>query len=350
MNQNSRPPKYCRKRSKDRADRAYVRLNGKMVMLGLYGSEASKAKYAAVVGNLPATEESVVSAVERRISVTELLAGYLEYVNEYWGSNTPRSSQIKSYMRLLRQHFGELPADEFRAKRLKALREHFIAAGWGREYINAQVNRVRRMFRWATSEEMISPDVLASLQSVEHLKAGHTRAPDPESVLPVPDEVVAATLPYLSEMVATMVQVQRLCGCRPGELVRVRKGDIDRSGKVWVVKFKKHKTAHRGKQRTVHFGPQAQQLLLPYLACGDEDQIFPIRRDNYCKAVDRAAKRAGVPHWFPMQLRHASGTKVRAEYGLEAAQVHLGHSQAKITEVYAEANRQKAAEVALKLG
>ena len=350
MNQNSRPPKYCRKRSKDRADRAYVRLHGKMVMLGRYGSEASKAKYAALVGDLPATVESAGSPVERRISVTELLAGYLEYVTEYWGPNTPRSSQIKSFMRLLRQHFGELPADEFRAKRLKALREHFIAASWGREYINAQVNRVRRMFRWAASEEMISADVLASLESVEHLKAGHTRAPDPESVLPVPDEVVAATLPYLSEMVATMVQVQRLCGCRPGELVRVRKGDIDRRGKVWVAKLKKHKTAHRGKQRAIHFGPRVQQLLLPYLACGDEDRIFAMRRDDYSKAVRRAAQKAGVPHWFPMQLRHASGTTVREEFGLEYAQVHLGHSNAQITQVYAETHGQKAAEVALKLG
>ena len=33
-------------------------------------------------------------------------------------------------------------------------------------------------------------------------------------------------------------------------------------------------------------------------------------------------------HWHPNQLRHTHGTRVRKEYGLEAAQVVLGHARA----------------------
>ncbi|MCE9604611.1 MAG: site-specific integrase [Planctomycetia bacterium] len=43
-----------------------------------------------------------------------------------------------------------------------------------------------------------------------------------------------------------------------------------------------------------------------------------------------------VPHWFPYQLRHSTGTDVRKAYGLEAAQVILGHSKADVTQIYAE--------------
>ena len=49
--------------------------------------------------------------------------------------------------------------------------------------------------------------------------------------------------------------------------------------------------------------------------------------------------------WHPNQLRHTVGTEIRARHGLEAAQVVLGHSNAKITEVYAERDLGLAREV-----
>ncbi len=41
---------------------------------------------------------------------------------------------------------------------------------------------------------------------------------------------------------------------------------------------------------------------------------------------------------------------VRKRFGLEAAQVMLGHSRADVTQVYAEVNAEKACEVASKVG
>jgi integrase len=43
-------------------------------------------------------------------------------------------------------------------------------------------------------------------------------------------------------------------------------------------------------------------------------------------------------HWHPHQIRHTTGTRVRREFGLEAAQVILGHRHVQTTEIYAEAN------------
>ena len=68
-------------------------------------------------------------------------------------------------------------------------------------------------------------------------------------------------------------------------------------------------------------------------------------RDGYRRAIEYGIKKAVVPHWHPHQLRHLCATRVRAEFGLDSAQVILGHQSASITETYAEANRAKAIKV-----
>jgi len=54
--------------------------------------------------------------------------------------------------------------------------------------------------------------------------------------------------------------------------------------------------------------------------------------------------------WSPNQLRHAAASSVRRQFGLEAAQVVLGHSKADVTQVYAERDQALAAEVMGKIG
>jgi integrase len=49
--------------------------------------------------------------------------------------------------------------------------------------------------------------------------------------------------------------------------------------------------------------------------------------------------------WHPHQLRHNAATRLRREYGLEAAQVILGHKTLAVTEIYAEKNVAKAREI-----
>jgi len=49
-------------------------------------------------------------------------------------------------------------------------------------------------------------------------------------------------------------------------------------------------------------------------------------------------------------LRHSRGTEVRKIYGIEAAQVVLGHARADVTEVYAEKNLELAMQIAKETG
>jgi len=95
------------------------------------------------------------------------------------------------------------------------------------------------------------------------------------------------------------------------------------------------------------------------------DRAFPpppplARRDRESKAtwtrrLTAKQKRELVAwqkshRWHPHQLRHTYATRVRKEFGLEAAQILLGHSKADVTQVYAERDMNRAAGVAEKIG
>ena len=57
-----------------------------------------------------------------------------------------------------------------------------------------------------------------------------------------------------------------------------------------------------------------------------------------------------LPHWHPNQLRHSKATEIRRQFGLEAAQVVLGHAKADVTQVYAERDSALAVEVMRRIG
>ena len=83
--------------------------------------------------------------------------------------------------------------------------------------------------------------------------------------------------------------------------------------------------------------------------------------NTYRRAIHRAVdlanrkrKEEGVddllPKWSPNRLRHSAATEIRRRFGLEAAQVTLGHAQADVTQVYAERDLKLAVEVMRKIG
>ena len=57
-----------------------------------------------------------------------------------------------------------------------------------------------------------------------------------------------------------------------------------------------------------------------------------------------------MERWSPNRLRHSAGTEIRRRYGLEAAQVVLGHAKADVTQVYAERDIELARRVIQEVG
>ncbi len=161
-----------------------------------------------------------------------------------------------------------------------------------------------------------------------------------------------------------MVELQRATGCRPGEVCASRPKDVDRTEDVWVYRPASHKTQHKGKRRIVLIGPRGQEILRPYLLRPEDEYCFRparhiaiprkfkrYRNDSYRRAIVRACEVAKIaPHWTPNQLRHTAATVVRKQFGIEAAQILLGHARADITQVYAEIDAAKSIEVARAIG
>lgn len=339
----------------------------------------------------------------------ELIDAYVKHARQYYGEG-PNSElhRIVRVMRSVRKLYGRKPARSFDALKFRAVRQVLIGEGLSRSFINASMRRVIRMFRWAVGEGKLPPRIPQALAMVPGLKRGRTDARETDPILPVADSMVDATLPFLPQVVADMVRLQRLTGMRPAEVCMLRPRDIDRSDSVWLYQPRTHKTAHHGRSRTICIGPKAQQILSRYLARDEEMQCFrpcdseakrraaahaerttpqscgnkpgsnrkrrPARTAgteyttcSYGRAIARACLKAfPAPsdltdpvevavwarshRWSPNQLRHSAGTAIRKQFGLEAAQVTLGHSRANVTEVYAERDLSLAVQVARLVG
>ena len=77
---------------------------------------------------------------------------------------------------------------------------------------------------------------------------------------------------------------------------------------------------------------------------------IPETAEQKQKRLDKAKAWRAEHCWFPHQLRHTVGTRLRKEFGVEAAQVILGHKRLNVTELYAEKNVQAAQQIMNQVG
>ena len=121
-------------------------------------------------------------------TVAQVIVAYLEHTEVYYrtpdGQPGREHGLICEVSRIVRREAGNDCAENFGPLRLIAIREKMVASGWTRKYINKQVDRVRRMFRWAASREMISPSVPQSLSMLDGLHQGRSDAKESTPVLP----------------------------------------------------------------------------------------------------------------------------------------------------------------------
>ena len=207
----------------------------------------------------------------------EVVRAFWRHAQAYYVKNgraTGTADNYKPAFTLLKARYGHTAACDFGPLALKALRASMVESGLSRRYVNENVHRIRKVFRWAASEQLIPASNSQALATVEGLRKGHTKAKDHAPVTVVDDARVEATLPHLPKIVADMVRLQRLTGARPGEIIAMRPADIDRSAEVWSYIPAEHKTEHHNHRRLICIGPKAQAILLPYLLRDVESHCF----------------------------------------------------------------------------
>jgi integrase len=227
--------------------------------------------------------------------MAELLVAYLDHAERHYrtpdGQPTSEIYEVKVVIRALRELYADTPVPSFGPLCVKVARQKWVNDGRSRSECNRRVAIIKRIFKWAVSEELASPLVYQGVASVTGLQKGRTIARETDPVGPVDDEVVDATLPYLDRHVRGLVEFQRLTGCRPGEACAVRRCDIDTGGPLWQYLPPHHKTAHRGKSRTIILGPKAQALVRDFFTPVRDDFLFSPVRAAEERRVERAAKR-----------------------------------------------------------
>ena len=387
---------------------AFVRINGKRIYLGKFGSAEAAQNYARCVAEwaISNTDPTTAGQPIGSITIDTLAIAFLDHVQK---NDTSHYCSCRTAVKILLQLYSGTTIEAFSPKCLAAVQHQFTqhigerGKPFSRQYCNELVKRTRRMFRWGVAQELVPSAVADALKYVPPLRQGRTTAPESKPREDVPDDVVDATLPHLLPTVAAMVQVQRLATMRPNEVCRMCVGNIDMSRKdgIWLYNLPKHKCTWRGHRKIVPLGELEQALILPYLegkspeqavfspktamlekeardaerqkAKADTKQVVPSqcrrtksrRKDrehydsaSYARSIRESIITANshlpedqqIPHWFPYQLRHAGVTELILENdgARDIARAVAGQKSISITQDYNHADLKIAIEQAKK--
>lgn len=364
---------YCGKFGSPEADRAYRQILASLVAngpetVGLQPRSGSRSR--------PAT-----SAVHQ-LTVNELLLAYDDHAQTKYPPPSRELEAIRPVIRAVRELFGEKPAADLGPLDLRTIRQSWINAGLARPTINKKTRRVIEIWDFAHEFELLPETCLGRLKTVKTLRERQSSAKEGKTVRAVPIADYLATLPHVLPPVRAMLQLLFLTGARTGEIRCLRNGDVDRDQTPWRYSPKRHKTAHRGHERAIFFGPKAREVLAPWLdETAPDDFVFSpakaVRKlrdslkrdrrsdrrrtkaaaskrrqaqreriakggkatprsrrlpgDNYRRhsignAVRRACRDHAIPSWHPHQLRHACKDRLCAIAGLEAWRAIKGES------------------------
>lgn len=392
---------------------AVVTIAGRDHYLGTYGSKASKAAYRRAIQEWIAAGRPTTLPAVNDATLAELIERYQQWVEPRYvrdGLPTGEAANIGLALRPVRTMYGNTRAIDFTAEALEAIQQKMIDNDLCANTINQRVRKIKRFVRWGVKKKLIPGAVRDEIQAVfpvDHRDGARQTS----EVQPVDDATIEATLAWLPEVVADMVRLQRLTGCRPGEICLLRPWDVDTTAKpAWVWRPPHHKTSHLKHERIIYIGPRGQDLLRRYLlrahdaycfspseserkrrAARHEARKTPLSCGNrpgsnrkasrkhphgesydsrsYAHAVSRAIKRANrklkrdaeragldedeielVKHWHPHQLRHSAASEFVSRFDFAAASSLLGHRDLRSTRRYVKDDGTKAAACAAAIG
>lgn len=348
--------------------RAVVTISGKDIYLGVYESPESQVAYKKEIAEWLANHQLEIGPASPTRTVNEILLAYLRHAQQYYrkhGKPTKQLARIQAALRPVRELYGTSLAAEFGPLALKAVRQVMIDGGWSRNYVNACVGCIKRLWKWAASEELVTSEIFQRINTVEGLRKGRSKAKETKPIRPVPWSDVKLALPHVSRAVRAMIKLQFLTGMRPGEVVILRACDINQDKPIWEYRPSIYKTEHIDQERVIYLGPKAQAIIQKFLRPDPAAYLFSPKEarhlrkrrvndhysvDTYLQAVQYGCAQAKMTVFTPLQLRHTAATRIRKRHGIEVARIILGHSTAFTTEIYAEADRGKAMKAMGKMG
>lgn len=309
--------------------------------------------------------------------------------------------EMRRALALLLELYGDELAEEVGPKSLKVVREVMIERDYARSHINKTISRIKRFFRWACSEELIDAGHYYKLLSLPGLQRNELGARESVKIGPACPRSVQVVLNYLSPTVGAMVQIQYLCGMRPGEVCIMRECDIEVRDGIWWYAPQQHKNEWRGHSLIKAIPRSAQKILTKFMGGQGEylfrpndsvkwaqsqvvkkerktprypSEVVRVEREkiltkrrvkmkapgkyylrrSYSSAVKRGVDNAiaageEITPFTPNQLRHLILTFVTEHLNQESAQLYAGHEKLETTSIYVEKQRRELERVANQL-
>jgi integrase len=291
-----------------------------------------------------------MSARHAPSTIEELCERAQTWANDYYRKNgepTGESNNIRDALKPLRELAAYDPPDTIRAELLLDARQYMLDHGLKRTTVNARLKRLKTIMRWAAKppRRWITTEQLNDLQLADALKKGRSDAEEPAPVGAVPWELVERTIAVAPPWLGTAIRLQWWTGMRPGEVVAMRRSEITERDGIMIYTPRAHKTEHLNQSRHIVFGPRGMEILRAWMIVVVTDDLFHIRTENgYGQAIRKLNQKHGIPHWFPLQIRHSYATRVGLA-DLDGARAALGHQSCNMTLVYAEKDLQHAMQI-----
>ena len=156
------------------------------IYLGKHNIPESKAEYRRVTTKLdsphpaalPPARTSAISPPD--ITIQEVVVAYAEWAVTHYrdpdGKPTGEIDAIKRSLAPMRELYGHTPAKEFGPRALAVVRDQMVKAKLCRKIINQRTDRIKRMYKWAASEELVTVTVYQALRTLAGLRRGRTEA------------------------------------------------------------------------------------------------------------------------------------------------------------------------------
>lgn len=396
-----------------RQGKAYVWRGSKWVYLGKWEENGpSKAATDRLAGlkNLWTVDPKAMAKPKSDLLFVEL---WLLWMNSSEGPSEKSQRYLGRAARLL---FGTVEVDgpyllyqatDFTARDLKSWQSHLcsIKNGQGelrfsRDTVRRCVKLVRQCFSWGVVEGKVDQLHAAALTLVE--SPGHGKVKEGKKRSSIDKATSDKVLPLLSPPLRAAIELLWLTTSRPSEVLGLKVGDIRQTGSlllrgggqidldkegVWAAVIEEHKTAGKGFERVMFFGPKSQAILQSFITStgylfkpsdgrahfitgqaakkkeGSLGSRKPVKGEKAKRkpgefytygalgnAVAKACKKLAISRWFPYQIRITASAAIMDSHGSEAAGVYMGHRPRGVTGGYVGGNLRLAAKVARDCG
>jgi integrase len=192
-------------------------------------------------------------------TVSHVLQAFLKHSREEHDPET--AAWHERLLRLFQSLYGKVRYTRIRKKHVRVWLKK---SGYNPTSQNKALGVLKRAFNWAVEEELIPKNPIAHVKKPRPLVRDRTLTAEERQLIIAAIKGVAFR---------DYVQAMTLTGCRPGEVARLTKENVDLARSVWI--FTKHKTVKKtGKPLIVYLCPEALALTKRQLQQHPEGPIF----------------------------------------------------------------------------